>query len=482
MVQDDDPLISILTVNWNGKRFLNGLFDSIFSLNYPIDRLQVIMVDNNSTDGSVKYVKKNFPGVEIAELDENRGYAGGNNEGFRRAKGKYIALVNNDCLVDPNWLKEMLAIFDKSTDDAKIGAVGPKVVFYWPYLPLQVISGSQNLMERDPEHRRARRLGVKISRAKTYQVSAARTKAGKSNKKKAECCPDIEPEIRYMDGFYPPETGSSGEVIYWTRGDAVIAVPIADISKDTILELKVSSEISPNNLKFVLGGEILEEISIGRKPVKVKIMITGDLYRYRKDMINSCGVKINHSFYSRDRGYLSFDDGQYSRVEEIFALSGSSFMADRKMLEDTGYFDPDFFTYYEDIDLFWRARLRGWKHFFTPNALIRHHHCGSGQEWSYDFTYHVLRNRLLMIYKNGWLLALIRSQMAFAVSKAIHTLYYISQLARGIKVKRVDIPIRFRIFFEMFYLLPGYLPKRLRIRSSRKIRDRQIKTWFRDFK
>ena len=482
MAQDDDPLISILTVNWNGKRYLDGLFDSIFSLNYPMDRLQIIMVDNNSTDGSVKYVKKKFPGVEIVELDENRGYAGGNNEGFCRAKGKYIALVNNDCMVDPNWLREMLTIFNKSTDDAKIGAVGPKVVFYWPYLPLRMISGSKDIMEKAQEHRRVRRLGVRLSRAKAFPEPAARAKAGGSSRKKTECCPDIEPEIRYLDGFYPPETGGSGEVAYWTQGDAVMAVPIADISKDTILELKVSSDISPNNLRFVLGGEILEEISIGRRPVKVKIRIEGDLYRYRKDIINSCGAKINNSFYSRDRGYLSFDDGQYCRVEEIFALSGSSFMVDRKMLEDTGYFDPDFFTYYEDIDLFWRARLRGWKHFFTPKALVRHHHCGSGQEWSYDFTYHVLRNRLLMIYKNGWPLAFIRSQAAFAVSKAIHTLYYISQLARGIRVKRADIPIRFRIFFEMFYLLPKYLPRRLKIRSSSKIRDRQIKTWSRDFK
>jgi hypothetical protein len=86
-----------------------------------------------------------------------------------------------------------------------------------------------------------------------------------------------------------------------------------------------------------------------------------------------------------------------------------------------------------------------------------------------------------MIYKNGWLLAFIRSQAAFTVSKAIHTLYYLSQLVRGSKVRRMDIPIRFRIFFEMFYLLPKYLKKRLDIRLSRKTGDRQIKTWFKVF-
>ena len=482
MAQDDDPLISILTVNWNGKRYLGDLFNSIFSLNYPMEKLQVLMVDNNSSDDSVKYVKKKFPAVEIVELDENRGYAGGNNEGFKRAKGKYIALINNDCIADPGWLGEMLTIFDKSTDDARIGAVGPKVVFYWQYLPLRMISESQNLTEKDRGRGKPRRLGVRLSQVKVSTSSRARVKIDKRDKAKPGCFPDIEPEIRYLDGFYPPETGSRGEALYWTQGNAVMAIPIADIFRDTILELKVSSEISANNLKIILGEEILEEKRVGRRPVKIRIKIPRGLYRYCKDIINSCGAKINRSFYSRDRGYLSFDDGQYSRIEEIFSLSGSSFMVDRKMLEDTGYFDPDFFTYYEDIDLFWRARLKGWKHFFTPNALIRHHHCGSGQEWSYDFTYHVLRNRLLMIYKNGWLMIFLRSQAAFAVSKAIHTLYYMGQLARGRKVRRIDIPIRFRIFFEMFYLLPKYLRKRLDIRLSSKIRDRQIKIWFRDFK
>ena len=166
MAQDDDPLISILTVNWNGKRYLDDLFSSIFSLNYPMEKLQVLMVDNNSSDDSVKYVKEKFPAVEIVELDENRGYAGGNNEGFKRAKGKYIALINNDCVADPDWLGEMLDIFNRSTDEAKIGAVGPKVVFYWYYLPLQIISESQNLTVKDK--------GSRISRTRPHSESSAK--------------------------------------------------------------------------------------------------------------------------------------------------------------------------------------------------------------------------------------------------------------------------------------------------------------------
>ena len=465
MSQEDDPLISIITVNWNGKKYLSELFESLAALNYPKDRLQIIMVDNDSTDDSIKFVEKRFPDIEIISLQKNLGYAGGNNAGLRSARGKYIALINNDCIADPDWLCEMLSIFRNSSDDAKIGAVGPKVVFYRPYIPVQLISGSQSSAGKNRRPGDQRRLGAKISEAK----------AAGSGK-------DLQAEIKYTEGFHPPETDEKGKIFQWTQGDAVMAVPVHNKKKSAMLEFKASSEISPNKLKIIIGDEIVEEIKLGKRAKKIKLEIPVESYDYCRDIINSCGVKINRSFYSRDRGYMCFDDGQYNRIEEIFALSGSSFMMDRRMLEDTGYFDPYFFTYYEDIDLFWRARLRGWKHFFTPNALIRHHHCGSGQEWSYNFTYHVLLNRLLMIYKCGWLTVFLRSQAAFAAAKAIHTAFYLSQLIRGRKIKRIDIGIRFKIFFKLFYLLPAFIGKRIKIRSGKMISDRQIKEWFRDFK
>ncbi len=468
MPQEDDPLISIITVNWNGKKYLPDLFNSLKDLNYPQEMLQIIMVDNASTDGSGAYVKRRFPYVEVVQLQENLGYAGGNNEGFKRARGKYIALINNDCIADPDWLCEMLSIFRKSSDDAKIGAVGPKVVFFWPYISVQLLSGSINSRAGIRGRSGARRLGVRILEA--------RAKSSSSGSKWQSA------EIKYIDGFHAPEADEKRRVSRWTTGNAAMAVPVYDMEKPTFVELKISSELSPNDLKIVIGEELIEDIRLGKRVRKIKFKIQPELYVHKKDVINSCGVKINRSLYSRDRGFMNFDEGQYSRVEEIFALSGSSFIIDRQMLEDTGYFDGNFFTYYEDVDLFWRARLMGWKHFFTPNALIRHHHCGSGQEWSYDFTYYVLRNRLLMIFKCGWPGLVLRSLAAFAAAKAIHTAFYLAQLIRGRKINRIDIGIRFRIFFRLFYLLPAFLPRRAAIRSSRKIRDRKIKKWFRDFK
>lgn len=469
MAQDDDPLISIVTVNFNGKIFLKNLFNSILNLDYPSEKIQIIMVDNNSTDGSVEFVKKQFPRVEIVALEKNKGYAGGNNEGFNHSKGKYIALINNDCVVEKDWLSEMLSIFRQSTDNSKIGAVGSKAVFYYSYLPFQLVAGSKNQKEIR-SNRRSRRLGIKI-----YDLAVSST--GSIN----NCQDFLNESVKYLDGFYPAESDNSGKVYHWSQGNAILAVPIKELDRDLKAKFKVSSCLSPNNLQLVVGEEILKDIKLSKKSKSVEIKIPKRFFIYRKDIINSCGIKINKSFYSRDRGFENFDEGQYNRVEEVFGLSGSSFMLNRKMLEDIGCFDESFFTYYEDIDLFWRSRLAGWKNFFTPKSVVRHFHCGTSKEWSYDFTYYVIRNRLLMIFKCGWPFLFIRSFLGFVFSNIINVFYYFANLLKGIKQKRIDIPIRIRIFFELFYILPGNLIKRIKIRAGKKLQDKIIKSWMRDF-
>ena len=469
MVQDDDPLISIITVNFNGKLFLSNLFNSILDLDYPAEKIQIIMVDNNSTDGSARFVKKEFPRVEVVLLKENRGYAGGNNAGFKRAKGRYIALINNDCMVEKDWLSQMLSIFRQSADDLKIGAVGSKVLFYYTYLPLQLIAASI-IHGEGKNSRDFRRLGVKI-----YDVI---TGDGRNNGVYNNA---LNRDIKYPEGFYPAESDDRGGTYRWTQDNAILAVPVADPKRDLEIKFKASSYISPNNLRIVAGEEILKDIELSGKLKTVKIKIPKRLFSHCRDIINSCGIKINKSFYSRDRGFESFDYGQYNRVEEVFGLSGSSFMLDRKMLEDAGCFDGGFFTYYEDVDFFWRARLAGWKNFFAPKSVVRHFHCGTGKEWSYDFTYYVVRNRLLMIFKCGWPLLFIRSYLAFVFSSMINILYYLAGLLKGKKQARVDIPVRIRVFFELFYIIPKNLIKRIKIRTNRKIQDKIIKSWMRDF-
>ncbi|MBN1869557.1 MAG: glycosyltransferase [Candidatus Omnitrophica bacterium] len=119
------PYVSLITVNYNGQRFLKKYFDSLHSLKYPAERLETIMVDNGSKDSSIDYVRKNFPRVKILKNDVNN-YCRANNLGIKKAKGQYIGLINNDTVLKNDWLAELVNFMNR---DKSIGAVTGKILF-----------------------------------------------------------------------------------------------------------------------------------------------------------------------------------------------------------------------------------------------------------------------------------------------------------------------------------------------------------------
>jgi GT2 family glycosyltransferase len=125
-----NPEVCIIILNWNGKELLKDCLSSLFKVtDYP--NYKVIVVDNGSTDGSVEYVKKNFPQVDVLPLDKNYGFAEGNNKGIKYAlkkyKPKYILLLNNDTkIIQKDWLKKLV---ETAESDKKIGIVGPKLIY-----------------------------------------------------------------------------------------------------------------------------------------------------------------------------------------------------------------------------------------------------------------------------------------------------------------------------------------------------------------
>lgn len=99
--------ISIITVNWNGKRWLNTCLTSISNQELS-EEFEIILVDNGSIDDSIKFVRENFPKIKVVALDRNYGFAEGNNMGIREAKGEYLVFVNNDTQVETCWLKNLV--------------------------------------------------------------------------------------------------------------------------------------------------------------------------------------------------------------------------------------------------------------------------------------------------------------------------------------------------------------------------------------
>lgn len=117
-----NPLVSVSIVNYNGKKFLPDFFASLYQQTYK--NFEVIFVDNNSSDDSIEYVKKNYPQVKIIKNTDNSGYAEGNNIGFRNARGEYILIMNNDTILADDLIEKMLRAFEEIPN---LGTVQPMV-------------------------------------------------------------------------------------------------------------------------------------------------------------------------------------------------------------------------------------------------------------------------------------------------------------------------------------------------------------------
>jgi len=117
------PLISVIVVNLNGKNYLGECLNSLGQ--QTLKDLEIMVVDNGSEDGSVEYVRANFgPEIRLVRNQRNEGFAGGNNRGIRMARGKYVALLNNDAVADRRWLEELMKAAEA---DPRVGMVASKI-------------------------------------------------------------------------------------------------------------------------------------------------------------------------------------------------------------------------------------------------------------------------------------------------------------------------------------------------------------------
>lgn len=105
-----NPLVTLLVLNWNGEAIIKECLDSLLSTNYS--PFELLVIDNASNDGSLDILMEYKDKIRIIKNDYNYGYAKGNNIGIKAARGKYIATVNNDIVVEKNWLDEAIDFFE----------------------------------------------------------------------------------------------------------------------------------------------------------------------------------------------------------------------------------------------------------------------------------------------------------------------------------------------------------------------------------
>ncbi len=328
---------AIIIVNWNGKKFLKNCLGSVFKQTYK--NFKVYFIDNGSTDNSSDYVRKNYPEVEIVQLDKNYGFAEGNNMGIRQALKdldvEYVVTINNDTELKTDFLKNIIKC---ANQNKKVGSVAPKIKFY-----------------------------------------------------------------------------------------------------------------------------------------------------YDKKIIDSVGILIHQDGSGINRGFKEFDKGQYNKNQEIFGVCAGACLYKRNMLEDIkekdDYFDPDFFAYYEDLDLAWRARLRGWKSISCPRAVIYHIHSATSKSYSQFKAYHVNRNKFFVIIKNFPKKFLIKALLLTPIRylKLINSIIQKKGPSYKLKEKTnffTPFVIVFKGWIDVLIKTPKMLNKRRNIQGNKTVKNNDIKRWF----
>ena len=245
MMTTFQPKVSIIVLNWNGKQYLETCLSSLEK--QTCKSIEIILVDNGSSDGSIEFVRNRFPGVVILRHDTNLGFAEGVNSGIRISKGGFIATINNDAEANEKWIESLVRVMES---DKGIGCCASKMLRY-----------------------------------------------------------------------------------------------------------------------------------------------------YEREIIDSAGINVYQNGNAYDRGRDETDTGQYDVQEEIFGACAGGALYRRKMLDEIGLFDKDYFAYLEDVDISFRMHLFGWKCIFVPDAMVYHIHSATSKQASPFKLFYLERNKLWNMWK-----------------------------------------------------------------------------------
>lgn len=239
-----------------------------------------------------------------------------------------------------------------------------------------------------------------------------------------------------------------------------------------------------NNDTAVQPGWLAALVGAADAEPKAGAVTSKLVFMDRPGTIQNAGCLLLSDGSGGDRGSQQADVGQFDRSEEVFAFCGAGVLLRRQALEDVGNFDEAFFMYYEDLDLSWRMRLRGWTVLYEPGAVIEHVHAGSSGEGSPFFIFHADRNRLLMVLKNAPAGFVLRAFAGF-YGRAVGNLLGRRRGGAGAGTaaapplqpgtSRARIHVRVALSFLRF--LPLMLTRRAGVRGRRTVSDAEISRW-----
>jgi GT2 family glycosyltransferase len=428
------PYATVIIVNWNGAHLLPDCLDGLRRQRGSVV-FQTWVVDNASHDGSAQLLRQHYPEVRVVESDRNRGFAGGNNLALHQVTTEFAVLLNNDAVPEPDWLECLLAPMREPASDG-IGATTGKVVFASRYVRMQLSTPG---FVPGPQDRRE--LGVRIG---SVDVGA----------------PDTPGRAALNDVLWERLTyGREGPVdapFFWTRPAGQFLVPVPAGAADVTFSW-AAERLKEVTLTWQGGRQV--SFPVDCDPGHSTVHLTAATPRC--DVINNVGGIVVTEGYGADRGYQQVDEGQFAQAEEVFTGCGNGLAMRSEIGHRLGWFDEDFFLYYEDTDLSWRLRALGYEIRYEPRAVLRHLHAASSKEWSPLFVFHVDRNRLLMLTKNATAALATRAVAHYLLTTASMFVRALRQAA-GARRRPPIRPtlLRLRVIASYLRLLPRMLRRR----------------------
>jgi GT2 family glycosyltransferase len=236
--------------------------------------------------------------------------------------------------------------------------------------------------------------------------------------------------------------------------------------------------LMPLNTDVVLGSSFVSELASTIEEDPTVGSASGKLLRFpplgQDNIIDSAGHIIFRNRLAENRGEGERGATYYLEPGEVFGTCGAAALYRREMLEDVKvngeYFDEQFFAFWEDLDIDWRARIRGWRCLYNPIALAYHRRGGAGYRKSLLVEYHNYKNRHLMIIKNDSLPCYLKNLPGILVT----------EIFKG-GALLVRCPRALLALVEVARLLPVMLAKRREIQSRRIVPARELERWFQPF-
>ncbi len=230
-----------------------------------------------------------------------------------------------------------------------------------------------------------------------------------------------------------------------------------------------------------------ELIKVAESDDKIGMCASKILSLDNPKIIDNVGHLIYKDGLSRGRGRLEYDQGQYDNTEEVFLPSGCAGLYRKKMLNEIGEFDKDFFAYSDDTDIGIRGRLAGWKCMYVPRAAVYHKYSGSTSPYALFKAFLAERNRLWIAIKYFPLSVLLCNPYYTALRTLLQ--FYGTLTGKGAAGKFREqfsewglFSTLLKAYFSALKGLPRMWKKRRDLARLRRVSSNEIYDWFKKFK